>query len=131
MRLAIAALIAALIFVGQSQVAKAQGTFTITVQITEGTNPGPPLSGVNVQLVMNRKLYLTPKLIETERRLSNIRAATMSHRLNRTTFLILQLRVEPILDPGLSFLLALYLPGQPCNSMVLVIRWERAMAVSP
>ncbi len=53
MRLAITALIAALILVGQSQVANAQGTFTITVQITEGTNPGPPLSGIDVQLVMN------------------------------------------------------------------------------
>ena len=53
MRLAITALIAALIFVGQSQVTKAQGTFTITVQISEGTNPGPPMSGVNVQLLMN------------------------------------------------------------------------------
>ena len=53
MRLVFAALIAALIFTGPSYVAKAQGTFTITVVITEGTTLGPPMSGVNVRLIMN------------------------------------------------------------------------------
>jgi hypothetical protein len=40
---------------GQCYEAKAQGTFTIGVQINEGTvpNQGPPISGANVVLVMN------------------------------------------------------------------------------
>lgn len=49
MRFAFVALVAALIFAGQSQVAHAQ--FTITVQVTEGNVQGPPISGVNVKLL--------------------------------------------------------------------------------
>ena len=49
MRFAFVALVAAFIFAGQSQVANAQ--FTITVQVTEGTVQGPPISGVNVRLL--------------------------------------------------------------------------------
>ena len=52
LRLPLAVLITAIAIIAHSYVAKAQGTFTITVQITEGTVQGPPLSGVNVQLLM-------------------------------------------------------------------------------
>jgi hypothetical protein len=52
MRLIFAILIAGLTLTAYSGAANAQ-TFTITVQITEGSLQGPALSGVNVNLVMN------------------------------------------------------------------------------
>ena len=58
-RLPLAILIAAFTFavlpqwMGQNTVALAQGTFTITVKVTEDTVQGPPISGVSVVLVMN------------------------------------------------------------------------------
>src|SRR5678815_1303996 len=46
---------------GQCYEAKAQGTFTIGVVITEGTipNQGPPISGASVVLVMNGTTQIT------------------------------------------------------------------------
>jgi hypothetical protein len=52
-RLPLAILITAFVLMAPTYVAQAQGTFTITVQINEGTLQGPPISGVNVQLIMN------------------------------------------------------------------------------
>ena len=51
LRLPMAILITAFALMAPTYVAQAQ-TFTITVQITEGTVQGPPISGVNVQLLM-------------------------------------------------------------------------------
>ena len=49
-RFLLAILISIIAIGGQCYEAKAQGTFTIGVQINEGTvpNQGPPISGVNV-----------------------------------------------------------------------------------
>ncbi len=52
-RLPLAVLITAFAMVAHSYVAQAQATFTITVVITEGSTQGPPITGVNVLLVMN------------------------------------------------------------------------------
>ncbi len=53
LRLPLAILITAFALMAPTHVAQAQATFTITVQINEGTLQGPGISGVNVQLIMN------------------------------------------------------------------------------
>ena len=55
LRLPLAILITAFGLMASTHVAQAQ-TFTITVQITEGTVQGPPISGVNVQLLTGPNL---------------------------------------------------------------------------
>ena len=53
LRLPLAILITAFALIAPADLAQAQGTFTITVQINEGSISGPPISAVNVQLIMN------------------------------------------------------------------------------